>query len=202
MSSTRAPARFFPTGLCVAVVIIVAAAADVRAQDLDGDSVPDGIDNCVFTYNPFQGDAAGVGEAGPDGIGDACQCGNLNADGHVDLVDAAIYERDLAGLMPEASDPATCSVVGGRLDCEPNDRQALREALVGLTPGVSQVCGAAVGTPPLPLDIAASGDSITQGFSATCTCNSGFVCLLLLLFCATEQPSYSWFDGTGDELAR
>jgi hypothetical protein len=176
--------------------LLVSAGTPARAQDADGDTVPDAIDNCPETANPLQEDVGGTGSAGPDGIGDACQCGDLNGDGRADLLDAAIYERDLAGLMPEATDPNKCSVVGGRLDCEPNDRQALREELVGIAPGVSQVCEAAVAMPPLPANLAASGDSITRGFSATCTCNEGLGCLLLLLFCATEQEDYSWFDGS------
>src|SRR5437762_5613150 len=36
------------------------------AKDSDGDGVPDGIDNCPFTYNPDQADRDS------DGVGDAC----------------------------------------------------------------------------------------------------------------------------------
>ena len=166
------------------------------AQDADSDGIPDGSDNCVFVANPGQEDVGGLLGSGSDGIGDVCQCGDLNGDGRGDLVDAAIYQRDLAGLSPEASNPELCSVAGGRLDCEVNDEWALREGLVGIAPGVSQVCQAAVGAPPIPTFMAASGDSITQAFSADCTCNAGLFGLFCLLCPAGgDQPQHSWFDG-------
>jgi lysophospholipase L1-like esterase len=99
-------------------------------------------------------------------------------------------------VLPVALGEDKCSVIGGRLDCEPNDRQALRQGLIGLDPGVSQVCQAANAVPPLPMRLAAAGDSITQGFAADCTCNAGpvgFLCLLCLV--GGDQPEYSWFDG-------
>ena len=181
------------TGIA-ALAAIGAPPADAQDSDLDG--ITDAIDNCVFVANPGQEDAGGLLGPPADGIGDACQCGDLNADGQVDLLDAAIYQRDLAGLAPEASNPEQCSVVGGRLDCEPNDELALREALVGIAPGVGQVCEAAVGSPPLPSRMAAAGDSITQGFAADCTCNAGFLGLICLLCPAGgDQGQHSWFNG-------
>ena len=166
------------------------------AQDSDADGVPDSIDNCVFVPNPGQEDVGGLHGPPGDGIGDVCQCGDLDSDGNVDLLDAAIYQRDLAGLAPEASNLDSCSTIGGRLDCEPNDALALREALVGIAPGVAQVCEAAVGSPPTPSHMAAAGDSITQAFSADCTCNAGFFGLLCLLCPAGgDQPQHSWFNG-------
>ena len=187
-------ARFRLAALpCLALALLASGA---RAQDADGDGVPDASDNCVYVANPGQEDAGGLLGPPPDGIGDACQCGDLNADGSVDLLDAALYQRNLGGVLPQAGDPNSCSVTGGRLDCDPNDRQALREGLVGLAPGVEQVCQAAVGVPPAPLAMAAAGDSITQGFAADCTCNAGSLGLFCLL-CpgAGDQTEHSWFDG-------
>ena len=186
-------------GRQAAVLVLVLGlfqASPSFAQDADSDGIPDGSDNCVFVANPGQEDLGGLLGSGSDGIGDVCQCGDLNGDGRVDLLDAAIYQRDLAGLSPEASNPELCSVAGGRLDCEVNDEWALREGLVGITPGVSQVCQAAVGAPPIPTFMAASGDSITQAFSADCTCNAGLLGLFCLLCPAGgDQPQHSWFDG-------
>jgi hypothetical protein len=180
--------------LLLAALLVLALEAPAQASDLDGDGVDDSIDNCVFAWNPGQEDGGAYGSEGPDGNGDACQCGDLDGNGRGDLVDVAIYARDLAGLLPEAADPETCSARGGRLDCDLHDLAALREQLAGLAPGAQQVCQAAVGAPPLPDEIAASGDSITRGFAADCTCNTNFFCLLCLL--GMDQPEHSWFDGT------
>jgi lysophospholipase L1-like esterase len=178
----------------LALTLVLGLAAS--AQDADSDGVPDESDNCVHTANPGQEDVGGLFGPPGDGVGDACQCGDVDDDGDVDLLDAATYQRGLADALPAALDEGKCSVIGGRLDCEPNDRQALREALVGIPPGVAQVCQSANATPPIPARIAASGDSITQGFSADCTCNAGLLGLLCLLCPAGgDQPEHSWFDG-------
>lgn len=52
----------------------------VGVQDSDGDGVPDGSDNCLFTFNPLQADNDG------DGIGDACD--NCPGVANVDQADA------------------------------------------------------------------------------------------------------------------
>jgi len=182
-------------GLATALALFFPVAAG--AQDADADGVPDVSDNCVHTPNSGQEDVAGLLGPPGDGVGDACQCGDVTGDGAVDLLDVATYERGLAGALPTLLDQDTCSVVGGRLDCDPNDRQALREAIVGTAPGITPVCQAANAVPPLPTRIVAAGDSITQGFAADCTCKAGLLGLLCLL-CpgAGDQPQHSWFDGS------
>jgi len=163
--------------------------------------VPDASDNCVHTANAGQEDVGGLFGPPADGIGDACQCGDVNDDGKVDLLDAATYQRGLANVLPLALDETKCSVIGGRLDCEPNDRQALREAIVGLAPGVTQVCQSANAVPPAPAGIIGVGDSISQGFAADCTCNAGFFGLLCLLCPAGgDQEEHSWFDGSSSNV--
>jgi len=177
--------------------ILVGGANPAAAQDADGDGVPDASDNCIHTANAEQLDVGGLGGFIADGIGDACQCGDLNDDGSVDLLDAALYQRGLAGVTPTALPEDKCSVIGGRVDCEPNDRQTLREAIIGTGPGLAQVCQAAEVLPPTPTRIVAAGDSITQGFAADCTCNAGFLGLICLLCPAGgDQPEFSWFDGS------
>ena len=57
--------------------------------DTDGDLVADSLDNCKYEPNPTQSDVGGLGAAAPDGIGDACQCGDVNNDGIVTSSDAA-----------------------------------------------------------------------------------------------------------------
>jgi lysophospholipase L1-like esterase len=186
---TRARLR----GVALLSLGLLALPSGAWAQDADADGIPDASDNCIHTPNAGQEDVGGLLGPPPDGVGDACQCGDLNDDGLVDLLDAALYQRALAGALPVALDEEKCSVVGGRLDCEPNDRQALREGLVGISSSLDQVCQAAQALPPTPAGIAGAGDSITQGFSADCDCNTGLICL----FCPAggDQPEYSWFDG-------
>ena len=183
--------------LAVAALATALFSAGVAsAQDADGDGVPDTSDNCVYTANADQLDVGGLGAPSSDGVGDACQCGDLNDDGVVDLLDAALYQRGLAGVLPVALPEDKCSVIGGRLDCEPNDRQTLREALIDAGPGLAQVCQADQLVPPPPTRIVAAGDSITQGFAADCTCNAGLFGLFCLLCPAGgDQPQHSWFDG-------
>lgn len=196
----RAGLRSFPMVWSVAALSLALALVlpdTAWAQDADGDGVPDASDNCVHTPNPGQEDVGGLLGAPSDGVGDACQCGDVTGDGAVDLLDVATYERGLANALPTLLDERKCSVVGGRLDCDPNDRQTLREAIVGTAPGIAPVCQAANPVPPAPSRIVAAGDSITQGFAADCTCNAGtfgFFCLLCPA--GADQPEHSWFDGS------
>jgi hypothetical protein len=55
--------------------------------DADGDGVPDASDNCPLRANADQADSGGPNSATPDGIGDACQCGDASNDGVVDGTD-------------------------------------------------------------------------------------------------------------------
>jgi len=99
--------------------------------DADGDGVGDGADNCPFAANADQADRGGVGAGSPpDGVGDACQCGDVNGDGLVTLADAAAVQRSL--LQPPTATlavPALCDV-DGNLACTLADAVRLRRALL------------------------------------------------------------------------
>ncbi len=87
-----------------------------RSQaDADGDGVGDACDVCPTVADPDQADTGGVGPGSPpDGIGDACQCGDVDGDGRVTLGDALTIQRSL--LVPStatAARPQLCDV-GGR----------------------------------------------------------------------------------------
>jgi hypothetical protein len=120
-----------------------------RAVDWDGDGIPDQNDNCPYTPNPDQADSGGVGSGSPpDGIGDACQCGDVTNDGVVDVSDKTIFSRSLAGLSPYGSVGAMpgfskCDVNGDGL-CNLSDYIIVSRALAGLGPGIQQKCTAAV----------------------------------------------------------
>ena len=90
----------------------------------------DSLDNCPYEPNPTQSDVGGLGTAAPDGIGDACQCGDINDDGTVTSSDATVLSRALSNLSPAfsvggnaacsaAGVPATCCTGAGTGSCNP-----------------------------------------------------------------------------------
>ena len=98
--------------------------------DSDGDGVPDSLDNCPYEPNPTQSDVGGLGAAPPDGIGDACQCGDVNDSGTITSSDATELNRALLNLSPAfsvggnaactaAGVPATCCTGVGTGSCDP-----------------------------------------------------------------------------------
>ncbi len=130
-----------------------AAGADLDAVsgfagDGDTDGIPDVADNCPLFANANQSDIGGIGAAsGPDGIGDACQCGDVNANGRVTTADATIVTRSL--LVPPTAPltrPDLCNV-GGSAGCTTADAVIITRALlVPATANVQQVCAPADGT--------------------------------------------------------
>ncbi len=106
--------------------------------DADGDGVPDAADDCPFAQNPDQLDRGGIGTgSAPDGVGDACQCGDVNGDGSVTLADALAIQR--AQLSPPTAVlalPERCDV-GGSTGCSLTDALIIRRAL--LSPPVASV---------------------------------------------------------------
>ncbi|HTO53308.1 MAG TPA: hypothetical protein VMR50_07975 [Myxococcota bacterium] len=120
----------------------------------DGDGVIGAADNCPFVANSDQSDVGGIGAAaGPDGIGDVCQCGEVDGDGRVAPSDLAQIRRGLAASDLVAF-PERCNVIGAvdptllasgmRRDCDIADVVVIARALATLGPGVSQVCQSAV----------------------------------------------------------
>jgi cysteine-rich repeat protein len=91
--------------------------------------IEDCDDNCRFAPNGDQADADG------NGIGDACQCGDVNGDGFTNVTDALIIARGLAG----DSNPK-CDVNGDGF-CNITDALLIARGLVGSSPG-NQLCPA------------------------------------------------------------
>jgi hypothetical protein len=104
---------------------LYAAGCDAGA-DADCDGVPDvpnaspcatgqtvGCDdNCPYWENPGQEDRGGVGRTSlPDGIGDVCQCGDVDGDGRIGLMDSVIIQRALFNRAT-MSKPELCDVDG------------------------------------------------------------------------------------------
>lgn len=113
----------------------IAAGGCAAGTDPDGDSICGVADNCPLWANPNQTDSNG------DTIGDACQCGDIDADGFVDLRDMAIMQRDLASLPPT---PPPTSVTRCDLDgdqqCTAQDLTDGRNALTTGTPLATDAC--------------------------------------------------------------
>lgn len=125
----------------------------VGVVDTDGDGFPDHIDNCPHTANPDQKDSGGVGSGSPpDGIGDACQCGDVNNDGIVNSTDATLIRRAVAGLAPNIGGVttlpgATKCDVNANGTCDNNDASIILRAVAGLAPAIKQGCHAATTYP-------------------------------------------------------
>ncbi|HEU4427779.1 MAG TPA: hypothetical protein VFT98_03410 [Myxococcota bacterium] len=120
--------------------------------DLDSDGVCDLVDNCVFEPNSGQQNVGGVGPGSAlDASGDACQCGDVNADGRVTGLDGTLAKRAALGLAPYPAGvgalpaPNKCDVNGGATGdpvfrCSGLDGTLIQRASLGLPPGVQQAC--------------------------------------------------------------
>ncbi len=88
-----------PAVLCSTSTPIVPASADV-----DGDGIPDQLDNCPTVPNPDQADSDG------DGVGDACDvatCGNQTREGY-EVCDGTDATQCVGACQPSC----TCAVCG------------------------------------------------------------------------------------------
>ncbi|HXZ86563.1 MAG TPA: thrombospondin type 3 repeat-containing protein [Myxococcota bacterium] len=112
--------------------------------DVDADGVPDSLDDCPIAANPDQRDSGGVGTPTPDGVGDACQCGDVSNDGRIDAADVATLRDFLAGRSSALPAPQKCDVGRGASTgaCDLLDAVLLRRALAQLAPGIEPVCSA------------------------------------------------------------
>ena len=110
--------------------------------DADGDGVEDALDVCPLRADPAQSDTGGVGSAAPpDGVGDACQCGDVSNDGRVDAADTLALRQSLASPGAALAAPQKCNVsseAGG--GCDVLAATLLRRALAGAAPGIGFGC--------------------------------------------------------------
>ena len=116
--------------------------------DADGDHVCGSVDNCRFVANPGQADGGGLNSTTPDGIGDACQCGDVAGSGVVDAADLAQYRSFLTQDPATVTAPAKCKISAASPGCSIVDVAVLARALAPggpLAPGLAQVCAAAAG---------------------------------------------------------
>ena len=114
--------------------------------DSDTDAIQAFRDNCPYAFNPAQTDSGGIDDVAADGIGDACQCGDVDDDGIVDDLDVLAFRDSLAAPLLAPLSPAgqaKCSVIDSPGPCEVLDVTVTRRVLVPLLPDLEQVCAAA-----------------------------------------------------------
>jgi hypothetical protein len=117
------------------------------AGDEDSDGVQDAVDTCPLTADPGQLDSGSIGPGGaPDGIGDACQCGDADDDGEVLAADVTELRLALASALPVTA-PGKCEVAGPTGSCDVLDLVVLRRALLFLDPQIAHVCSAFTSLP-------------------------------------------------------
>ena len=115
--------------------------AIANLSDVDKDGIDDFTDNCPNTANADQSDKGGVDSTSPDGIGDACQCGDVSGDGKVTNSDAVLMKRHLLGL-PSNFNADFCDVNSDGA-CTNTDAVLVKRSILGLPPGIRQTCAAA-----------------------------------------------------------
>jgi hypothetical protein len=93
--------------------------------DLDADGLLVDTDNCPNVSNEAQADAD------DNGIGDLCQCGDVNADGVTNVTDALVIARGQVSSGGEAE--AHCDVNGDRF-CNVSDALILARGQQGSAP--------------------------------------------------------------------
>jgi hypothetical protein len=106
-----------------------------HGRDLDGDGVVDDLDLCPRWPGPSGADTDG------DGRGDACECGDQDADGRntvADLlaIERAVFDPSLAGALCDADGDGRCSVsdilaVNDELYSEGNTSVCARQPVPG-----------------------------------------------------------------------
>jgi uncharacterized repeat protein (TIGR03806 family) len=115
--------------------------------DSDEDTVPDASDNCPRTPNASQTDGGGFGTSTPDGVGAACQCGDVNGDGRVDAIDPPLVRNALARVTPALSGAANrrCDSPGDTGECSIVSWARMQKRLVGgVVAAHGQTCAAAL----------------------------------------------------------
>jgi len=174
MRSLPGRTRPFAVHSFAVAALVLALAAPAAAFDTDGDGVDDTVDNCPFTTNAGQQDLGGVGSGSPgDGIGNACQCGDVNGDGRVTVVDSSVIQRSL--LQPPTATrtrPELCDVNGDG-NCTLADSAIIRRSLlVPATAAIQQKCAPTIAPAPnLVVTQPALGAFFAPGAGNQCNVN-------------------------------
>jgi len=113
--------------------------------DSDEDGHADSADNCPRIANASQADTGGFGTTTPDGVGDACQCGDANADARADGADVTAIRNALARIGAPLSGAANrrCDSPSDTGECSIVSVARLRKGLAGTAAAHPQSCAAA-----------------------------------------------------------
>jgi hypothetical protein len=145
--------RFLPV---IALALLVGLAADAgQLDDLDGDGVIDGEDNCLLVPN---GPSAGVGpsqyDADGDGFGNICDA-DLNGDGLVSGIDASLMLPEICCAVPVPDlngdgivSGADWSILGAAFNSPPGPSALATPPALDYSPTQE----------PIPIALAATGD--------------------------------------------
>jgi len=119
----------------------MATSVDPALRDTGGDGVLDSVDDCRFVANGAQTNSDDFP------AGDACQCGDADADGRANASDVGAQRNALAGTAAGASAEGSrrCSVAAPGASCDVVDVAVLRRAMAALPPGIAQACPAQFG---------------------------------------------------------
>jgi subtilisin family serine protease len=118
--------------------------------DQDGDAICDTGDLCPYVSDPGQEDTGGTGGGLPDGIGDACQCGDVTGDGRITLADFVEIRQFVASggtVLPSPSFVSDKCDVSGDQQCSLADFVRVRRAVSAGTnhhPLIEPSCPAAI----------------------------------------------------------
>lgn len=125
---------------------IISNASPVIA-DADLDGIGDGSDNCPYFANgPAEAGVPFVGnqlDSDANLIGDACECGDVDLDGFVDMDDVTEFRNFLADPVGNAFSTLStdkCNVTAPVRPCELLDMVLISRALALQPPGIQPAC--------------------------------------------------------------
>ncbi|MGH3642036.1 MAG: RHS repeat-associated core domain-containing protein, partial [Mycobacterium sp.] len=148
---------------------VTGTAGNLVSNDPDGDRItPASSDKCPNAYNPDQLDGGGLGSASvPDGIGNACQCGDVDGSGKVTSADATAIGAFIAsGTALAKAD--LCDVTGDGL-CLSADQTAVSAAASSGTGNLQNCLPSKTANLPssAPLDLVVNFDGLGRLTSQT-----------------------------------